>query len=419
MTQASTYKHTPIALIGGGLTTQVVAISLVHSGFDFIWFSGLQDSQIDNNDTRTTTIHHAGQLMLDALGIWKNLPKPAHPITQIAVAGAQHTAHKSRSRPKDWPLRWKHTDPPMAWVLHNHDLKEACAAKIRAQLKKQQVQPVLIEEIIEGQPFFLRDCTGKSWSSDLVIACDGANSRLRQQAGLSVIDQSRNETAFVTTVRTERSIGTTAYQRFLPTGPLALMPTGPKTASVVWSLPDSQATALARQDQNAVSEALYAAFGDELGRLNLLSASLNWPLKPSFCPRISKPGFILAGDAAHALHPLAGMGFNLALADAAVLLDCLQNAAKKGLTPAHASVSTAYQSRRKLEILAMTSATQGLNKLLTRKSDPFYQMACIGMSILGQVPARQMLSELVMNGKLTHAPLFSGQVNSLKQGMER
>ena len=132
--------------------------------------------------------------------------------------------------------------------------------------------------------------------------------------------------------------------------------------------------------------------------------------KPHFCPRISKPGFILAGDTGHALHPLAGMGFNLALADVAVLLDCLQNATSKGLTPSHASVAIEYQSRRIPEILALTFATQGLNTLLTRKSGPLYHMASIGMSVLGQVPAKRLLSDIAMGGWLASAPLFSGHL---------
>ena len=149
------------------------------------------------------------------------------------------------------------------------------------------------------------------------------------------------------------------------------MPTGTKTASVVWSLPDGQAKALTRQNRNSFENAINAAFGDYLGRLTLASTLLAWPLKPHFCPRISKPGFILAGDTGHALHPLAGMGFNLALADVAVLLDCLQNATSKGLTPSHASVAIEYQSRRIPEILALTFATQGLNTLLTRNPGRF------------------------------------------------
>ena len=419
MTQIETYQHSPIALIGGGLTTQVLALSLVHSGFDFIWFSGPQDSQTVTKDTRTTTIHNAGKKMLTALGIWTKLEGPTCPITQIAVAGLQHTTNQNRSSMRDWPLCWEQADPPMAWVLSNRDLTTACASETKIQLSNQQQQPVLIKSMTEGQPTLLKDSLGKSWSCDLVIACDGANSHLRKQAGLSVIDQSRDETALVTTVCTELPLKKTAYQRFLPTGPLALMPTGAKTASVVWSLPNREARTLSVQDENTISKALQAAFGNDLGKLTLKSDCLTWPLKPSFCLRISKPGFILAGDAAHALHPLAGMGFNLALADVAVLLDCLQDAARRGLTPAHPSVTAAYEARRKTEILAFTSATQGLNQLLTRKPGPIYQLASIGMSILGRAPARKLLSNFAMGGKLAPSPLFSGDLNSLKQGMSK
>ena len=119
---------------------------------------------------------------------------------------------------KGWPLCWEQADPPLAWVVSNQGLKTTFRAKINTQLSKQQIQPVSIETVTMSQPNLLRDSTGKSWSCDLVIACDGANSQLRKQAGFTVIDQSRDETALVTSVHTERPIGTIAYQRFLPSG---------------------------------------------------------------------------------------------------------------------------------------------------------------------------------------------------------
>ena len=411
MTQTQT--HIPIALVGGGLTTQVLALTLMHSGFEFIWFSGPQDKTAnpDNKpDTRTTTIHHAGKVMLETLGIWAALPDPAWPITEIAVAG-QQTQTRPRNRDRGWPLRWQQDDVPMAYVVSNQALKAACEELITSRLAPDQIQPVRIEQMHSGQPVLLQDSHDKSWSCDLVIGCDGANSHLRKQAGLKAHDQSRNETALVTTVSTERTVGTTAYQRFLPSGPLAIMPTSQKTASVVWSLPAQEADSLMRLDRTRFSAAITAAFGSDLGRLTQESPCLSWPLRPSYCPQISRAGFVLAGDAAHALHPLAGMGFNLALSDCAVLLDCLQAAGRAGLTPGHASVTTAYQARRKPEILALTSATQGLNRLLTRPQDPLYQLACIGLSVLGQLPARRLLSELAMGGRLSSAPLFDGHLH--------
>ncbi|MEC7207561.1 MAG: FAD-dependent monooxygenase [Pseudomonadota bacterium] len=405
-----TEPHAPIALVGGGLTTQVLALTLVHSGFDFVWFSGPPAGRPAGPDTRTTTIHHAGKVMLEALGIWAELPEPACPVTEIAVAGDQTTA-RNRRRRTDWPLRWQQDSPPMAWVVSNQALKTACETLIRTTLADEQIKAVRIEQMQGGPPNQLRDEQQKLWSCDLVIGCDGANSRLRKQAGLRAIDQSRDETALVTTVKTERPVAGTAYQRFLPSGPLALMPTGAKSASVVWSLPEARAAELKIRDRADFAAAITTAFGPELGRLTPDTPCLAWPLKPAYCPRISTAGFVLAGDAAHALHPLAGMGFNLALSDCAVLLDCLQSAARAGLTPGHASVTTAYQARRKPEILALTSATQGLNRLLTRPQDPLYQLACVGMSVLGQIPARRLLSELAMGGRLSSAPLFDGHLH--------
>lgn len=409
MTQPKT--HTPIALVGSGLTTRVFALALVHSGFDFIWFSGPETSQPTANeaDTRTTTIHQAGKVMLETLGIWGCLPAPGWPVTEITVAGQRPSA-RSRRRANAWPLRWHQHHPPMAYVVNNQALMKACDELIGQQLTDKQINPVLIKQMQTGQPNMLQDSAGSTWSCDLVIACDGANSRLRQQAGLQAIDQSREETALVTTVQTEQQAGTTAYQRFLPSGPLALMPTGPNSASVVWSMPTDRATDMKQIDKPGFERLINEAFGPELGWLTQQTECLAWPLKPSYCPHISRHGFVLAGDAAHALHPLAGMGFNLALSDCAVLLDCLQSAAHTGLSAGHISVTTAYQGRRKPEILALTSATQGLNRLLTRQPDPLYQLACVGLSVLGRIPARRLLSDLASGGRLSPAPLFNGHL---------
>ncbi|MEC7208497.1 MAG: hypothetical protein VXW11_05380, partial [Pseudomonadota bacterium] len=89
---------------------------------------------------------------------------------------------------------------------------------------------------------------------------------------------------------------------------------------------------------------------------------------------------------------------------------CLQQAARAGLTPGHASVTTAYQARRQPEILTLTTATQTLNRLLTRQADPLYQLACTGLSVLGQIPARRLLSDLATGGRLSPAPLFDGHI---------
>jgi 2-octaprenyl-6-methoxyphenol hydroxylase len=111
--------------------------------------------------------------------------------------------------------------------------------------------------------------------------------------------------------------------------------------------------------------ALLAAFGETLGGLQLDGPRLGWPLKPTISRKMTGPHLVLAGDASHAIHPLAGQGYNLALGDAAVLADCLARASARGLGAGHRSVETDYLAGRKFEVTAMTAMTSGLNQLMS------------------------------------------------------
>lgn len=407
--QAGKSNHHPIALVGGGLATQIMAIILRHSGFDFTWFNGAPNPEIDRPDTRTTTIHQAGKIMLDTLGLWAELEDRAWPITKISVALSAPGKNRDiggsdTNRP--WPLSWTSARAPLAYVIENQALLEVFSAH-NADLKPQLRT---INQIRVGSPTQLEDSQQQSWTADLVIACDGPRSPLRKMAGLKHIKLDKRQAAIVTSLTTARPIGTDAYQRFLATGPLAVMPMGDHQASLVWSLPYERALGLKTLDESTFNQELSAAFGDQLGGLKRCAETLLWPLYPTYVPKIAKPGFVLAGDAAHALHPLAGMGFNLALADGAILLDCLQAAAQRGLLAGHISVTADYQSRRRVEILAMTGVTQGLDRSLSHRANPLSDLAAIGMSLLGHASLRDKLSLLAMGGKLSSASLFEGSL---------
>ncbi len=248
------------------------------------------------------------------------------------------------------------------------------------------------------------------WTSDLIIACDGPHSQLREQAGLKTYSQRRGQSAIVTNINAARPINNSAWQVFLPEGPLAIMATGPHQGSVVWTVRDDTAQSLSQLSETDFNQALRSAFGPQLGRLSVTGDRLIWPLQPNYVPKLSAPGFLLVGDSAHALHPLAGMGYNLALSDGAVLLDCLQQAGKRGLPSGHISVTQSYERRRRKEILAMTSATQILDRLLSQPAGPLSAMANIGMSVLGRSSLRHLFSKIAMGGILAPAPLFEGRL---------
>lgn len=398
-------KRTDIALIGGGLTTYMMAAVLQHSGYDFVWFSGAETQASQTKDTRTTTLHHAGKIMLETLGVWDRLGADAWPLTDIHVK-ISHRGSTRNSGP--WPLHFTSDEPPMGYVVDNQKLREALAP-LTKNISRYSDK---ITHITPASPCQIETDTGQHWECDLAIACDGPASPLRAQAGLQAKKQDRGQTAIVTNIQTSRAINHTAWQIFCPQGPLALMATNSHHASVVWTVSDNRAADLIALEDTAFNAELHASFGNYLGDLSVCSPRLVWPLRPVFVSKRVAEGFVLAGDAAHALHPLAGMGYNLALGDAAILLDCLQQARQRGLSAGHISVTTAYQKRRNAEILALTGVTQILDRMLSRERGPLTMFSAAGMAILGRTTLRHHISKIAMGGTLSPAPLFSGKLHS-------
>ena len=188
------------------------------------------------------------------------------------------------------------------------------------------------------------------------------------------------------------------------------MPLKGNGLSLVWSTSLSEADALLSQDDATFSEAVTNAFGDELGKLTLNGHRASFPLRPQFMRRMGKGRVILAGDAAHAIHPLAGMGYNLALADAAILLDLFQGAHAKGLSCDHPSLLSAYHKRRLPEVLALSTMTSQLNRLLSKEQNALAQLVAISMSIIDKTPLKRAFRDVAMGGKLSSAPLLKGKL---------
>ena len=142
----------------------------------------------------------------------------------------------------------------------------------------------------------------------------------------------------------------------------------------------------------------------------LFRSRLAWPLQPAWRRRITTPGLVLAGDAAHSIHPLAGQGYNLALADAAVLADLVVATHRRGLAASHPSLRSAYESARFNERLAMSAATSGLNTLFAAAPPVVRRAAGMGFSILDRLPGKSLLSEIAEGGRLADAALLDGRL---------
>lgn len=204
---------------------------------------------------------------------------------------------------------------------------------------------------------------GERLRAQLVVAADGADSAVRSMLGLPSLARPYGQSALVAHVVTEREHGRTARQRFLPGGPVALLPLADGRSSVVWSLPEAQAAALSAAADAEFLAALEQATGGILGRLGPISERARFPLHVRHALRYCCSRGALAGDAAHVVHPLAGQGMNLGLADALHLAAEIDAGMRSGRDPGDLRLLRRYERRRKTENLKMLLALDALHRV--------------------------------------------------------
>jgi 2-octaprenylphenol hydroxylase len=204
---------------------------------------------------------------------------------------------------------------------------------------------------------------GGSARGTVLLAADGSDSTVRRLLALPVLGHRYEQTAVVTHVTSSGSHADTAWQRFLPGGPLAFLPLTDGRSSVVWSLPTAEAERLLAAGEADVLAALQEASAGVLGTLTACSARAGFALQALHAPRYTAPRVALLGDAAHTVHPLAGQGMNLGLLDAACVAAVLEDALLAGEDLGDLKVLHRYERRRKGDNLAMLAAFDGLNRL--------------------------------------------------------
>jgi 2-octaprenylphenol hydroxylase len=225
------------------------------------------------------------------------------------------------------------------------------------------------------------DCGSESFHADLLIGADGATSSVRQQAKIAVTSWRYPQSALVTHLRPERHHRECAWQRFLPAGPLALLPLHDGRVSVVWSTAPEQAQEACAADTAQLGMMLTEASDSVLGELVVEGGRATFPLKAQYATRYVAPGMALIGDAAHSIHPLAGQGANLGISDAAVLARVIHEAVASDEYPGDLPVLRRYERARKGANNTMLYFVDALNRLFASPSSPVSALRGAGMRV--------------------------------------
>ena len=214
-------------------------------------------------------------------------------------------------------------------IVENRVIQTSLCEVLQSKANVQWLMPAVLKEIFHHQDYIeIRLDNGQEIKTKLLIGADGGRSAVRNLAGIGYTEKSYQQLGLVALVETEHPHQNTAWQRFLQTGPLALLPVNctnesQKMCSIVWSVSEDYADDLMKLDEHEFADALTAASDMQLGNIILCSKCAAFPLISGLAEKMVQPRLALVGDAAHALHPLAGQGANLGFTDAAVLADVL------------------------------------------------------------------------------------------------
>jgi ubiquinone biosynthesis UbiH/UbiF/VisC/COQ6 family hydroxylase len=275
-------------------------------------------------------------------------------------------------------------EPNLGYIVDGRELQRHCLQAARnagTRLIEGTVEAVAIGDA--GVSVRLGD--GRELRGELLIAADGTHSKTRDLLGIGSAGHQYHQDALVAHVRTARPHRSTAWQRFMDTGPLAFLPLPDGRSSIVWSVSLPEAARLRALDDAAFGAALTAASGAALGDCELAGARLGFPLQLQYALEYVRPRAVLLGDAAHVVHPLAGQGLNLGLLDCAVLAEVLGEAGGAGYFGEHRLLRR-YERRRRSENLLAATALDGLERLFSNAGPLRAGLRGTGLQTVDKLP---------------------------------
>ena len=381
-----------VIIFGGGLVGLTLAAALDASGLTAIVVdpSDPGGRATVAFDGRTTAVSSSSMRMLRAVGIADHLPAEGCPIRTISVADGLQPGSLQFEPPAD-------DDEPLGVMHENRHLRTALMARAEAGRNlwlMWKTRVTRTERGDHGVVVSLDD--GRKLFAPVLAAADGRNSQTREEAGIRVARWKYNHQAIVSTLRHERPHDHVAYEIFYPGGPFALLPmtdddVGHRSA-IVWSVPSDDAAGWMKlSDEDFAAEA-EATMGGFLGRIALAAPRSTYPLGFHHAARITDKRLALVGDAAHAIHPIAGQGLNLGFRDVAALAQVLVEGARLGLDLGDRQLLDRYQRWRALDALSVSVATDSLTRIYGVPGKAASAVRRFGMGLIGRIgPVRDRL----------------------------
>ncbi|MES9976445.1 MAG: 2-octaprenyl-6-methoxyphenyl hydroxylase [Candidatus Thiodiazotropha sp.] len=391
-----------LLIVGGGM----VGASLAHAvsgqglriGVIEAW--PFDSSAQPSFDDRVLALSWGSRIILQAMGVWDDIQVAAEPILDIHISDRGHFGFTRLNHLDEgvealgYVVTARALGQALLQDLVNHDaIKMICPARLKSFAVSDRDVEVRISQ----------DDGEQVLSTRLLVAADGGDSLVRQFLSIPLKEKSYGQTAIIANLRAEQAHQGIAYERFTNTGPLALLPMRDDRLSMVWTAKDDQIAELMALRDEAFLLRLQDRFGHRLGRLYELGKRVAYPLSLRQAVEQVSSRVALIGNAAHAIHPVTGQGFNLGLRDVAVLADLVSDAAQRGQDPGDIELLKEYANWRKKDQNSVAMITDSLARFFANPFGPLRLVRNLGMVGLDVVPsmkhlvARQFMG---LNGRL-------------------
>jgi 2-octaprenyl-6-methoxyphenol hydroxylase len=336
-----------------------------------------------SRDPRATAIVAACRRLFEVVGAWDDVKSEAQPILDMVVTDSKL---EDATRPVFLNFAGDVAPgEPFAHMVENRRLIDALVVRAEAEGVDLRATTVASYDArAEGIDVTLGD--GSVIAASLLVAADGARSKLRERAGIATHGWEYDQSGIVVTVGHERDHEGRAEEHFLPAGPFAILPLSGKRSSLVWTERRAEAARIIALGDDEFHAELEQRFGLHLGEVKALDKPRAFPLSYFVARSFIAERLAMVGDAAHVIHPIAGQGLNMGLKDVAALAEVVVDAARLGMDLGGADVLERYQRWRRFDTMAMGVATNSLNFLFSNQSTLLRTVRDIGLGLVDRAP---------------------------------
>ncbi len=379
-----------VCIAGGGFAGRTLALALAKlapGGFRvaLIDAEAPRDDAHGSDDARALALTAATKCLLSVLGVWPELAPKPQAILSIEITDSKLDA---QLRPHflgfDDALKG---GEPGAYLVEHGALSRALEAAVTREDAIEIFAPDTVTDYT-ADAFAITAKLGRGGeiNARLLVAADGKRSRLRERAGIKCVAWSYPQVGIVTTVAHQRPHGGRAVQHFLPAGPFAMLPLTGNRCSIVWTEGAERGAEIMALDEAAFTAELATRFGARLGEIKLAGPRQSFPLELQIARSFIADRLALIGDAAHVVHPLAGLGLNIGMRDVAALAEIIVEEARLGLDIGAAPGLERYQRWRRFDSAFSAAVMDGLNRLFSNDNAPLRALRDIGLGLVDRAP---------------------------------